>query len=707
MLAAGLSYPAITLTVNVANNAPASVTNSVSVSGGGQIITTNDTATDPTTINQLPDMTITKSHSGNFTQGQVGATYTLTATNSGAAATNGSTVTVTDTLPAGLTPTAPVGPYSGWTCGIASQTLTCTRSDVLAAGLSYPAITLTVNVANNAPASVTNSVSVSGGGQIITSNDTATDPTTINQLPDMTITKSHSGNFTQGQIGATYTITATNSGAAATNGSTVTVTDTLPAGLTPTAPIGPSSGWTCGIASQTLTCTRSDVLAAGLSYPAITLTVNVANNAPASVTNSVSVSGGGQIITTNDTATDPTTINQLPDMTITKSHSGNFTQGQVGATYTITATNSGAAATNGSTVTVTDTLPAGLTPTAPIGPYSGWTCGIASQTLTCTRSDVLAAGLSYPAITVTVNVANNAPASVTNSVSVSGGGQIITSNDTATDPTTINQLPDMTITKSHSGNFTQGQVGATYTITATNSGAAATNGSTVTVTDTLPAGLTPTAPVGPYSGWTCGIASQTLTCTRSDVLAAGLSYPAITLTVNVALNAPSSVTNSATVSGGGESNATNNTANDPTTINAATPPNILLQKSVNPNGSQPPGTDLTYTILYTNNGGQPATTFILVDPNVGNVDPLERVLHNVDFKVGSMTSSPGTTGLVATFEYSNDGGTTWTYTPVSGGGSAPAGYDRNVTNVRWVFAGSLSPITPNDSGSVEFVVRIR
>ena len=139
-----------------------------------------------------------------------------------------------------------------------------------------------MNVANNAAASVTNSVSVSGGGQTNTSNDTATDPTTVNQLPDMTIAKSHTGNFTQGQTGATYTITATNSGFAATSG-TVTVTDTLPAGLTATAISG--TGWTCVLA--TLTCTRGDALAAGASYPAITVTVNVANNAAASVTNSV------------------------------------------------------------------------------------------------------------------------------------------------------------------------------------------------------------------------------------------------------------------------------------------------------------------------------------------------------------------------------------------------------------------------------------
>src|ERR1044072_6680910 len=583
-LAAGSSYPVITLTVNVANNAAASVTNSVSVSGGGETNTGNDTATDPTTITQLPDMTIAKSHSGNFAQGQVGATYSITVTNSGFAATSG-VVTVTDTLPAGLTATAISG--TGWTCTLA--TLTCTRNNALAAGSSYPAITLTVNVANNAASSVTNSVSVSGGGQTNTSNDTANDPTTITQLPDLTIAKSRSGNFTQGQTGATYSITVSNSGSAATSG-TVTVTDTLPTGLTATAISG--TGWSCVLG--TLTCTRNDALAAGSSYPVITLTVNVANNAAASVTNSVSVSGGGQTNTTNDTATDPTTINQLADLTIAKSHTGNFTQGQTGATYSIIATNSGAGATSG-TVTVTDTLPAGLTATAIAG--TGWSCVLA--TLTCTRSNVLAAGASYPAITVTVNVANNAASRVTNSVSISGGGEVITTNDTATDPTTINQLPDLTIAKSHTGNFTQGQVGATYSITTTNSGSSATSG-TVTVTDTLPAGLTATAISG--TGWSCVLG--TLTCTRNDALAAGSSYPVITLTVNVAMNAASSVTNSVAVSGGGETNTGNNSAHDVTTIDAG-PPIVTLVKSVNPAGAQIPGADLTYTIAYTNTGGKP------------------------------------------------------------------------------------------------------
>ena len=113
-------------------------------------------------------------------------------------------------------------------------------------------------------------------------------------------------------------------------------------------------------------------------------------------------------------------------------------------------------------VTVVDTLPTELTATDISG--TGWSCTL--LTLICTRSDVLTT--SYPAITVTVNVSGNAGASITNTASVSGGGETNTSNDIATDVTTVLPPPDLTISKSHTGNFTQGQVGATYTLTVSN-----------------------------------------------------------------------------------------------------------------------------------------------------------------------------------------------------------------------------------------------
>jgi hypothetical protein len=52
--------------------------------------------------------------------------------------------------------------------------------------------------------------------------------------PDLTVAKTHTGSFTQGQTGATYTITAMNSGTFATSG-TVTIVGTLHTGLTATA----------------------------------------------------------------------------------------------------------------------------------------------------------------------------------------------------------------------------------------------------------------------------------------------------------------------------------------------------------------------------------------------------------------------------------------------------------------------------------------
>lgn len=300
-LAAGSSYPPITLTVNVASNAPASVTNTATVSGGGETNTANNTASDPTTITEvlLPDLGIVKSHTGNFSQGQTGATYAITVSNAGPGATSG-TVTVVDTLPAGLTATAIAG--TGWSCTLG--TLTCTRADVLAAAGSYPAITLTVNVSPTAPASVTNVATVSGGGDPNPGNNTTSDVTTINVVAaDLAIAKTHSGNFQQGQIGAAYTITVSNAGPGATVG-TVTVVDTLPASLTATAMSG--SGWSCTVA--TATCTRSDALAAGASYPAIVLLVNVAGNAPGNVVNVATVSGGGDNSPSNGTVSDATVI---------------------------------------------------------------------------------------------------------------------------------------------------------------------------------------------------------------------------------------------------------------------------------------------------------------------------------------------------------------------------------------------------------------
>src|SRR5262249_48313143 len=229
-----------------------------------------------------PDLTIADVHTGNFTQGDTNKTYTITVKNSGGQPTTG-TVTVTDTVPTGLTINANAASGAGWTCNQTTATVTCTRSDVLAPKASYPDITLTVDVSSTAPGFVTNTATVAGGGEQNTSNDTANDVTTVIQTgPDPTITKTHSGSFVRTQTG-TYTITVTNAGLTALDGTAVTVTDTPPAGLTLPNNAASGTNWTCTQTATTVTCTRSDALASNAGYEPITLTVNVANNAPSTV----------------------------------------------------------------------------------------------------------------------------------------------------------------------------------------------------------------------------------------------------------------------------------------------------------------------------------------------------------------------------------------------------------------------------------------
>jgi uncharacterized repeat protein (TIGR01451 family) len=117
-----------------------------------------------------------------------------------------------------------------------------------------------------------------------------------------------------------------------------------------------------------------------------------------------------------------------------------------------------------------------------------------------------------------------------------------------------------------------------------------------------------------------------------------------------------------------------------------------------------PGTDLTYQIAFTNTGGMGASNLAIVDG----------IPADTDFKIGSAAENVGTTGLIFAIEYSNDYDplnptlATWTYLPVSAGGGAPTGYDRNVKAIRWRgTSGNLSQISPNNAGDVGFTTRIR
>ncbi|MEA2682245.1 MAG: hypothetical protein QOK05_573 [Chloroflexota bacterium] len=150
---------------------------------------------------------------------------------------------------------------------------------------------------------------------------------------------------------------------------------------------------------------------------------------------------------------------------------------------------------------------------------------------------------------------------------------------------------DLTIQKSHTGNFTAGQNG-TFTITVgeTAQSSNGTGSDTITVTDVLPASLTFVSNTNGGDGWTCSASGQTVTCTAAPDMSPNGST-AFTLTVAVAQSAPCSVSNTATVSALGDSTVGgNNTSTDTVTVTgcASASPSPTASPTASPSPSPSP-----------------------------------------------------------------------------------------------------------------------
>jgi len=125
-------------------------------------------------------------------------------------------------------------------------------------------------------------------------------------------------------------------------------------------------------------------------------------------------------------------------------------------------------------------------------------------------------------------------------------------------------------------------------------------------------------------------------------------------------------------------------------------PVLTVTKGVTPSGTQVPGTDLTYGVTVTNVGTREAVNAVAVDSL-----PAE-----VQFKVGTATDSLPP-GVSVTVQYSSNAGASWTYTPVSLGCGAPAGYDACVNRIRWTLLDTLSASAPENVAVFGFAARIK
>jgi uncharacterized repeat protein (TIGR01451 family) len=285
-------------------------------------------------------------------------------------------------------------------------------------------------------------------------------------------------------------------------------------------------------------------------------------------------------------------------------------------------------------------------------------------------------------------------------------------------------VPVLTTTKTTSTvsvNNTSNGTTATYTIIVSNAASRAT-ATGASLSDTLPTGFTysSTGPVvltggatrptttNPTSGaavpaWDSfdipagGQVSLTFTVAVASSVAAGTYQNPATATYLDPRRTTTSGTTTASY------DPASSTGEDVTVV---PPPHVTLCKTFPGQTCTPAptlpdqinGADVTFVIIFTSDGGVAARTLTITDA----------VPTGMDFKVGSMLTNLGTTGLTVTLYYSYDG-TNFVTSPVptSGGGSAPAGYDRTVKAVRWVFNGNLSQVSPNNTGDVRFTARIR
>ncbi len=603
-------------TVTVVNPVPAGVTQISNAANIGTSVVdpdpNNNTASDTTPIDAAPDLVLAK------TDGDVSATpgstiaYTLIYTNAGDQDATG--VGLTETVPANTTFNAGAS-SAGWSCAPdnnAGSVCTLTIGAVAGGGASGSR-TFAVTVVNPVSAGVvqiSNSASVaddgSNGADPTPANNTASDMTPVNAAPDLSITKTDGGVSTTPGSTVIYTLTYANVGNQGATG--VVLSDVVPTSTSFNAGSS-TAGWSC-LPDNTAgsACTLAIGALSGGANSSVTFTVNVDSPIPAGVTqitNTATInddgSNGADPNTANNNNTDTTPVTAAPDLTLTKSDGGarGIPNGTVA--YTLAFTNTGNQGATG--VTLTDTVPANTAFDATAS-SAGWSCADgAPATTVCSLivGGVVGGGTGSRLFAVTV--ASPFPlseSSITNTATIAddgvNGADATPANNLASDSTPIDTVPDVAITKTHTGNFTKGQVGATYTLHVSNIGGLPTSDA-VTVTDALPIGLTATGLSG--TGWSCDVG--TLTCSRSDVLNPFTSYPDITLTVDVDVNASSTVTNTATVSGGGESNTANNTATDGTSIDKAASTTAVTS---GPNPSVF-GQSVTFTASVTSNVGTP------------------------------------------------------------------------------------------------------
>jgi len=498
-----------------------------------------------------PDASITKTISSAQFDNGLPATYTLSVSNRGDSATEGETV-VTDSLPAAFASPS-VTSSTGWDCSIAGSDLTCKRSDALGPGRSWPSIV------------------IASPGLVIPAGETVINGAEVSTPLDSDPTNDLSAAAKEVGIGV----------AALPVAIAADVGDVLPGEpavfIANFNNVGPSSGPNAELSLETVGITGSDVEATGFTVTSsdgsitsadcqltqsaadpVKVTCSKASIAagvsveiqltlvprPGTTKSEIEVRASGSI--DNDPAKPrqaSTTVPIVPtaDLAVTKQASVATVDPGEAVDFTIRVTNEGPADDSG--VRVVDVIPLGLavesaTWTRDGGP-SDVPCQISGRTVECGISGTLAAassasGSKFAEVKIRARSDGTVSGPLVNRAGSHGDlPDPFPDNDSAEVTVTSTPWAELSISKSGPGTLKPGAQGA-FTIVVTNSGPS--DARDVTMTDTLPVGLSvdPADPLvasgmcrlEPPAGRTvvCQLINDPTVAIQDGVLASGESW---------------------------------------------------------------------------------------------------------------------------------------------------------------------------------------
>jgi uncharacterized repeat protein (TIGR01451 family) len=585
----------LSITATVQASGPYANTATVSASTTDPNGGNNSATSTPVPVAQA-DLAVTKTVDNTSPSVGNNVTFTVTVTNNGPSAAAG--VSVADALPAGysfVSATPSVGSYSSgtWTIGAMANGANATL-----------AITATVQASgpytNTATVSATSTDPNSG-------NNSASSTPSVGGTADLSITKTNGVTSLVAGGPVTYTIVALNAGPSAVTGATVA--DTLPGTITgATWTCSGSGGGTCPASGNGSINAAAD-LPVGASVTFI-LTGTVASSATGSLSNTATIAAPSGVTdpnTNNNSANDTDPVQVQVALAVVKTDgSASYTPGGT-ATYTVTVTNTGPSLA--ANLTLADTLPAGVTLTANVNCVAagnascGTVTGLNGQSSFGTTGATLGAAAA-DSLTFTAPVAFAANLTANPLVNQASATDVATgANAQGTDSNTLASQVALSVVKTDgSASYTPGGT-ATYTVTVANGGVS--NATNVTVTDSLPAGVTLTGTVTCTANGAASCGAVTGTSGQSAFGATGAQLGAgagnsIVFTVPVAFAA--SLATTPLVNTAQATDVASGATGSGSDSNARAPAVTLAVTKSDGSATYVPGGSATYTIVVTSTG---------------------------------------------------------------------------------------------------------